>query len=307
MAISSSLGKSDPNTMNPSPSSIPDVATLRAMCHGAKVSRDSRWWYVLQRRFSIHLTWLLLHTGIQPNQVTMISVAFAVLGAALTGMRAPGWVLAGGLAFLAHHVFDKVDGDVARFLKRHSIVGVYLDELGHSLAFAGIFLGLGLHLAWNTPAPALIPVLLASALGALAMVLGRQQKSIGFLLYAQYALAQPELVPRREAVSSVLTRAAAHEHRRGSGSGGGFVPRVRDLVLQASDFSLMVLLLIAGAAVEMATGSDAFLRGLLFAEAGLQAAVFAALVVVNATVNVESEIVRIDAEQKGSDAPGANR
>lgn len=282
---------------------VPDIATLRDTCQSGKVAHDSRAWYRLQRSVSIYLTWLLLHTGLTANHVTMISVAFALLGTALLATR-PSWLaLAGGACFLAHHLFDKVDGDIARFRKSYSIVGVYFDELGHSLAFAGIFAGLGLHLAWRaTTAASVIAVLVAATIGALAMVLGRQQKSIGFLLFAQYALVQPGLVPpRAPGTLSAISRDAVHRSRKGSGGSGGFVARLRDLVLQLSDFSLMVVLLIAGAAIEAATGSDGTLRGLLFAEAALQSAVLVALVFVNATVNVESEVARLAARVRGSD------
>jgi phosphatidylglycerophosphate synthase len=287
---------------------VPDIASLRSTCHGGKVSKDRRPWYVLQRRVSIYLTWLLLHTGLRPNHVTALSVGFTLLGAARLSMRAPGLAIAGGIAFLTHHLLDKVDGDIARFQKRHSIVGVYLDDLGHSLAFAGIFLGLGLHLAWRTPeGGALVLVLTAGALGALAMVLGRQQKSVGFLLYAQYVMVQPELLPSSRGASpaSALTRGAVHRSRkRGSGPEGpvGILPRLRDAALQLSDFSLMMVLLIAGAVVEAVTGNDAFLRALLFGGAALQGVVLAALVAVNATVNVESEVARLHESAGGLDA-----
>ncbi len=288
---------------------IPDIATLRDTCQSGKVARDSRAWYRLQRRVSIYLTWLLLHTGLTANQVTMISVAFALLGSALLAAP-PAWLaLTGGICFLAHHLFDKVDGDIARFRKSYSIVGVYWDELGHSLAFAGIFVGLGLHLAWRAPnVGSVIAVLVAATIGALAMVLGLQQKSIGFLLFAQYALVQPDLVPpSAPRAFSALTRDAVHRSRKGSGGSGQVVARLRDLALQLSDFSLMVVLLIAGAAIEAVTGNDGLLRWLLFAGAALQTAVLVALVFVNATVNVESEVARLVAETHSGDDSEAIR
>jgi phosphatidylglycerophosphate synthase len=278
---------------------VPDIQSLRATCHSGKVSRDSRPWYVLQRRVSIYLTWLLLHTGIRPNHVTAFSVAFALAGAVLLSMPASAFAIAGGAAFLLHHLLDKVDGDIARFQRRHSIVGVWMDDLGHSLAFAGIFLGLGLHLAARTPsAGMLLPVLLAAAIGALAMVLGRQQKSVGFLLYAQYVMTQPELLPSGGGRESALTRDAVHRGRKDGGASRGIITRLRDAALQLSDFSVMMGLLIAGAIIEAITGGDAFLRVLLFAEAALQISILAALIVVNATVNVESEVSRLDASVK---------
>ena len=275
-----------------------DIATLRRICHADKVAQNSSPWYVLQRRVSIYLTWLLLRTGLNPNHVTLISVGLGLLGGVLLAMRPAELSLAGALAFVAHQLFDKVDGDIARFRKTYSIVGVYLDELGHGVAFAGIFVGLGLHIAWRTPGgEALTAVLLTSTLGALAMVLCRQHKSVGFLLYAQNVLTHPELIPRRRADgwSRALTRDAIHRSRRSVGATRDLIVRMGDLALQSSDFSVMVVLVLVGTILELATGSDAFLRGLLFGEAALQGAVFVTVVALNATVNVESEVMRLDA------------
>jgi len=286
-----------------------DLATLRRICHADKVAQNSGSWYVLQRRVSIYLTWLLLHTGLKPNHVTLISVGFGLLGGVLLAARPAELSFAGALAFVAHQLFDKADGDIARFRKTYSIVGVYLDELGHGVAFAGIFVGLGLHVAWRTPGgDAIVAVLLTSSLGALAMVLGRQHKGVGFLLYAQYVLTQPELIPRSRADgwSSALTRDAIHRSRRRVGATRELIVRMGDVALQLSDFSVMVVLVLVGTILELATGSDAFLRGVLFGEAALQGVVFVTLVALNATVNVESEVTRLDALVKGranSEAP----
>jgi len=287
-----------------------DIATLRRICHADKVAQNSSPWYVLQRRVSIYLTWLLLRTSLKPNQVTLISVGLGLLGGVLLAARPAELALLGALAFVAHQLFDKADGDIARFRGTYSIVGVYLDELGHAVAFSGIFVGLGLHIAWRTPgAEALVAVLLTSTLGALAMVLSRQHKSVGFLLYAQNVLMHPELVPRRraDAWSSALTRDAIHRSRRSVDATRDVIVRMGDVALQFSDFSVMVVLVLAGTILELARGSDAFLRGVLFGEAALQIAVFVGLVALNATVNVESEVTRLDALVKGRDKSEAHQ
>src|SRR5262249_62167917 len=59
---------------------IPDIRTLRAICHSGKLTRDRRRWYVLQRRVTIYLTWLVLHTGLEANHVTAITVICALAG-----------------------------------------------------------------------------------------------------------------------------------------------------------------------------------------------------------------------------------
>jgi phosphatidylglycerophosphate synthase len=290
---------------------IPDIQTLRAICHSGKITSDRRRWYVLQRRVTIYLTWLVLHTGLEANHVTMITVICALAGSILLAMHSPALALTGALLLAVHHVLDKVDGDVARFRGRHSIVGVYLDDLGHTIAFAGVFLGLGVHLAYGAPYPriALMPVL-AGAVGALAMVIGRSQKSVGFQLYAQHVMGRPELMPQEEASRwDVLSRHSAHRDR---GEEEAVVPMthsatswLRDFALQLSDFSVMLVLVIALTLAECLGAGRFPLRVLLYLAAAFHVVVLFAIIAVNVGVNVESEVRRLDREaHENDDASG---
>jgi phosphatidylglycerophosphate synthase len=277
--------------------SIPDLATLRKLGQGDKLAGDRRPLYGFFRWLSSYLTWLLLRTSLTPNAVTAMSVAAAVLGTWLLAMPSPGIALCGALAFVVHHLLDKVDGAMARIRHQYSLAGVYLDELGHALAFAGIFAGLGLHLAWQAGGRAdLMFRLMAAMIGALAMVLARQNKAMGFLLFAQNVLGQPTLLPANAASETVhpLSREAVLLRRSVNGGTTNVVGFVRDAVLLIADFSVFMLLLLAGVIVEVATGDSRMLQLLLVVEAALQCAVVAALVWINYTVNVESECRRLD-------------
>ena len=229
---------------------VPDIATLRAICHAGKLAKDRRPWYSFFRWVSSYLSWLVLHTGLLPNHITMMSVACAILGTVLLATPSPRMALWGGFAFLLHHLLDKVDGDVARIRKIYSLAGVYLDELGHSFAFAGIFAGLALHLAWRTQGTGqVIIVLLAGTIGALSIVLARQNKSMGFLLFAQNVLTQPELLPAERPAQAVhvLSREAVLQHREAGGAGHrGWLSALRDAVLVVAGFNCGMLLAVAG-------------------------------------------------------------
>lgn len=286
---------------------VPDIRTLRAICHSDKLTRDRRRWYVLQRRATIYLTWLVLHTGLEANHVTMITVMCALVGSVLLAMPSPALALTGALVLALHHVLDKVDGDVARYRGHHSIVGVYLDDLGHTIAFAGVFLGLGVHLAYGAPYPriALMPVL-AGAVGALAMVIGRSQKSVGFQLYAQHVIGRPELLPQEEDKRwHILSRDAAHRDRnREEGEGPvnhSAASLLRDFALQLSDFSVMLVLVITLTLAECLGAGQAPLRVLLYLAAAFHVVILFAVIAVNVGVNVEAEVRRLDREAHEKD------
>lgn len=280
---------------------IPDIATLREICHRGKLEKDRRSWYAASRSVAIYITWLLIHTGITANQVTLMTVSLSLAGAVLLATPSDWLALCGAALLLAYHLLDKVDGDVARYRGTFSIVGVYMDEVGHGLAFGGLFFGLGLHLAWGAQAIAgAILSLAAGGIGALCMVLIRHHKSAGFTLYAQYVLVQPALMPEPDPAAghSVLSREAAHRSRRGEAVASGAATRalitLRDTVLMLADFVFILALVVIGLLIEAVTGSAAFLAAVLVVEAGLQIAVLAALFLINTTGNIQSECLRVD-------------
>jgi len=212
----------------------------------------------------------------------------------------PAIALCGTLIYVMYHLMDKVDGEIARYYQKFSIVGVYLDELGHNLVFAGIFVGVGLHLAWqNTDGR--ISILGAAMAGALFMVIIRYNKSAGFLLFARNVLLQPELLPERGKNESqgIFTMEVTQQSRmRGiktSVSGGKrLLVWSRNFVLAVSQFIVMLVFVIAGLVIELFIHSSIFLEKLLKAEALLQAAVLLALVIINIKENVRSECLRLN-------------
>jgi phosphatidylglycerophosphate synthase len=285
------------------PSPVPDLGTLRSICQGEKVRQDRRPWYVLSRRVSIGITWLLLHTPVSANQVTWVSLGLTALAPFLLAMPSAGVALAGAGALVLHYFLDKVDGEVARFRRVFSLTGVYLDELSHTFAYAGTFAGVGVHLAWRAPSAASALAILAPAMaGAVAMVMIRQNKSMGALLFAQNVLEQPGLLPAAEAAGApaFLSREGVRRSRRGEGGDAAVswtrraAGAVRDLVLVISEFTFVLLLVLAGLAIEAATGDAAFLGIVLRAQAVLQAGVLLALIWINHSFNLETEVRRLN-------------
>jgi CDP-alcohol phosphatidyltransferase-like enzyme len=282
---------------------VPDIAKLRSICQAGKLSKDSRFFYVLSRRVSIYITWLFLHTNVRPNQVTVLTVVLAFVGVCLLAAATPAVAMWGAVCLLGHYFLDKVDGDLARYHKTFSLVGVYLDDVGHSIVYGGLFLGLGLHLARQTRGEeAVIWVLGAGAAGALALVIGKQNKNSGFTLFARNVLTQPELLPerRREGRFHLLSREATLQGREAgpkssAGAGQTIIARARDGMLLATDYSVMLALVTAGLAIELVSGNSRFLLGVLVFEVVAQAVALVGLVWINSTMNVEAECVRLEA------------
>lgn len=86
----------------------------------------------------------LAATGITPNQVTIAGLVAVLLAAVLIGY---GYLVAGGLLFLAGSLFDLMDGVLARALERTTDIGAFLDSSLDRIGEGVVFAALVLHFA----------------------------------------------------------------------------------------------------------------------------------------------------------------
>ena len=80
--------------------------------------------------------------GFTPNAITLLGFAVCVASACLV---ASGWLVWGGVVFLAGSIFDLMDGALARLTKQDSPFGALLDSVFDRLGEAALFVGLGLY------------------------------------------------------------------------------------------------------------------------------------------------------------------
>ena len=116
---------------------------LRAVCQAGKDS-DPRW-YLIHRRWSIYVTWVLLHFPVQANHVTAAMMVLGIAGAALLAPRDPALNLLGFVALYLSFLCDKIDGEVARYRRTSSVSGLLLDRLHHLAIEPLVLLGAAWH------------------------------------------------------------------------------------------------------------------------------------------------------------------
>lgn len=80
--------------------------------------------------------------GLTPNAITLIGFAVCVLSAVLVGN---GWLLAGGIVFLAGGGLDMFDGALARMSGKASPFGALMDSVFDRLGEAALFVGMGFY------------------------------------------------------------------------------------------------------------------------------------------------------------------
>ena len=97
--------------------------------------------YVL-RRFSKALTWAAVKVGATPNQVTIASFAIGLYAAYLFA-QGDTWSLIGGAILLQVSIIvDCVDGEIARYTRKFSELGAWLDAITDRVKEYAVFLGL---------------------------------------------------------------------------------------------------------------------------------------------------------------------
>lgn len=132
-------------------SSRPSIAELREITQPPSVRgrANSEHWVadVYLRRISPYLTRLLIGWGFSPNAVTGLMIfTGAAAGFALLIPGIAGALLALLLGQL-QMLWDCCDGEVARWQRRFSPAGVFLDKIGHYTAEAVIPVMLGIRAA----------------------------------------------------------------------------------------------------------------------------------------------------------------
>lgn len=120
------------------------IENIRTAAQAGKLKKSfpSMWGYLVHRKVSARCTYVLLKffPQITPNQVSVGMLVLSILGAAIMLLDTRASFFIGVALLYLAFVLDKVDGELARYLNKHSIRGMYLDEIYHILFPALVFL-----------------------------------------------------------------------------------------------------------------------------------------------------------------------
>jgi len=122
--------------------------------------------FPLVRRLSDRLTPLLLRTPVTPNQLTAVSLAAGLAGAACFALGERSANLIGASLIIFGYILDNCDGDIARAKKLHSRFGHYFDSVADWLVDLAFFLVLGFGATAARDEPVWLWLGVAAAMGA---------------------------------------------------------------------------------------------------------------------------------------------
>jgi phosphatidylglycerophosphate synthase len=127
----------------------PSLAELRAAGQPVSVisRRNEEHWAgaLYMRRVSPYGTWVFARLGWSPNAVTGLMIVTGVAAGAVVAVGGLATAVAAALIVQVYLLLDCADGELARWSRRTSVTGIYLDRIGHYLAEAALLAGLGIR------------------------------------------------------------------------------------------------------------------------------------------------------------------
>ena len=127
------------------------IRELKQICQQARRETDD--WYMLHvlRKISVRLTWLLLHTRINADWITLLFIIYGMLVCLvfLWGTKMAFFI--GALMLQFWFVLDMVDGEIARYRNQMGATGRFFDYMAHYIVHPCFFvaIGLGLFFRYN--------------------------------------------------------------------------------------------------------------------------------------------------------------
>ena len=125
---------------------VESLKELSAKCQKPRYKEVGNWMVRnILRDAALPMTWLLLHTPVTANQVTLFSIFIGIFSAIFFALPGPGFFLAAGLFLQFWYYLDHVDGQIARYRGTACLTGRFFDFVTHHLIHALILFPLGLY------------------------------------------------------------------------------------------------------------------------------------------------------------------
>lgn len=122
-----------------------------------KANKETVWEYYFARKIAFLITPIFLKTKISANQVSILAIIIGIIAAILITIGDFWVILFGASLMQLWLVFDKVDGILARYRKKVTPFGKFLDELDGAVIAALFFSSIG---AAASKSPGFLPFFL---------------------------------------------------------------------------------------------------------------------------------------------------
>ncbi len=127
----------------------PSLTEIRALGQPESVTgrlNEEHWAGSLYMRdLSPYGTWLFARLRFTPNAVTGLMIVCGIAAGVVTAIGGLPSAIGAAVLVQIYLLLDCSDGELARWSRRTSVTGIYLDRIGHYLAEAALLTGLGVR------------------------------------------------------------------------------------------------------------------------------------------------------------------
>lgn len=125
---------------------VESLKELNQLCQKPRYKEVGNWMvrHIL-RDAALPITWLLLHTSVTANQVTLVSLGIGLFGIFLMAFVSKGSFLLGAILLQVWYLLDHVDGQIARYRGTACLTGRFFDFLTHHVIHGVLFFALGFY------------------------------------------------------------------------------------------------------------------------------------------------------------------
>jgi phosphatidylglycerophosphate synthase len=116
----------------------------------------------INRRVSLQVTRVVLHTELSPNQMTLVAAIFGAAAIAAVAAGGVSWLIPGAILLQIQSILDGCDGELSRLKYIRSRLGEWLDQVLDDGINLGYFVAVGWSLA-RAGSGLMVPVTIAGA------------------------------------------------------------------------------------------------------------------------------------------------
>lgn len=133
---------------------VESLKELNKICQKPRYKEVGNW---MVRHFTrdaaLPITWLLLHTSVTADQITLLSLIIAIGGALCMGLSGAPMFFLGAILLQAWYLLDHVDGQIARYRHTACMTGRFFDYIAHHIVHGIIPFSLGFYCYRLYPSP----------------------------------------------------------------------------------------------------------------------------------------------------------
>ena len=125
---------------------VQSIKKLREICQKPVINLNPFYARKVTRKISIYFTWVLIHLKASGNTISLSMLITGIIASLFFTLgNYSGYIIA-VLLLQIWYILDHVDGELARYWKKTSAKGIFIDKLNHHIVHPLIFLFLGIGL-----------------------------------------------------------------------------------------------------------------------------------------------------------------